>query len=74
MQSHHVPEGGEVFGRGGIMQQAVVLEALTASFDTAEVLLEGYNGQLPKLDMYWLLQRYSSLLRQVAHKMNWWIG
>ena len=56
------------------MQQAVVLEALTASFDTAEVLLEGYNGQRPKLDMYWLLQRYSSLLRQVAHKMNWWIG
>ncbi len=39
------------------MQQAVVVEAASAAqYDTLEVLLEGHNGQLPKLDMYHLLR------------------
>ncbi|GLI60072.1 hypothetical protein VaNZ11_002103 [Volvox africanus] len=43
--------------RAGVIQQAVVLEALAgASYDTSELLVVGHNGLLPKLDMYYLLK------------------
>ncbi|GFR40399.1 hypothetical protein Agub_g951, partial [Astrephomene gubernaculifera] len=46
------------------IQQAVVLEALAGGpagggsgrYDTAELLVVGHDGLLPKLDMYWLLR------------------
>ena len=51
------------FGRAGVMQQAIVLEAASQQYDTLEVLLEGHNGQLPKLDMFHLLGTMGSALQ-----------
>ncbi len=58
-------EGGfGYFGRAGVMQQAVVVESTSGfSYNTMEVLLEGRNGQLPKLDMYHLLKTTSFALQ-----------
>lgn len=50
----------ESFGRAGVLQQAILLEVPTAAFNAIELSVEGYDGQLPKLDMYWLLKYYSS--------------
>ncbi|GAX79694.1 hypothetical protein CEUSTIGMA_g7135.t1 [Chlamydomonas eustigma] len=60
---HASPEA--VFGRAGIMQQAVVLDTTDSGhqYSTMEVLLEGFQGQLPKLDMYHLLRYYSFVLQ-----------
>lgn len=49
--SHHNP----AFARGGAIQQAIALEVLSGSVDAVQVLVEGDNGQLPKLDLYWLM-------------------
>jgi glycosylphosphatidylinositol transamidase len=55
------------FGRAGVMQQAVVVEAPPSvcpggRYDSFEVLLEGDNGQLPKLDMFHLLSSLGMVL------------
>jgi hypothetical protein len=50
----------ESFGRAGVLQQAIILEVSTAAFNAIELSVEGYDGQLPKLDMYWMLKYYSS--------------
>jgi hypothetical protein len=50
----------ESFGRAGVLQQAIIMEVPTAAFNAIELSVEGYDGQLPKLDMYWLLKYYSS--------------
>ncbi|EFJ40059.1 hypothetical protein VOLCADRAFT_120064 [Volvox carteri f. nagariensis] len=43
--------------RAGVIQQAVILEALAgASYDTPELLVVGHDGLLPKLDMFYLLR------------------
>ncbi len=42
------------------MQQAIVLESTQVPFDAVELLLDGHDGQLPKLDMYWLLKYYAT--------------
>ncbi|MEW5301775.1 MAG: hypothetical protein WDW36_004613 [Sanguina aurantia] len=47
-------------GRAGLMQQAIVLESASAGYNRVEVLLESFNGQLPKLDMYQLLRYFSA--------------
>ncbi|GLC39007.1 Glycosylphosphatidylinositol anchor attachment 1 protein [Pleodorina starrii] len=48
---------GAAMVRGGVIQQAVVLEALAgASYDTSELLVVGHDGLLPKLDMFYLLR------------------
>jgi hypothetical protein len=54
-----------IFGRAGIMQQAVVVDTSQSGnvYSTMEVLLEGFQGQLPKLDMYHLLRYYSYVLQ-----------
>ncbi|CAD7698383.1 unnamed protein product [Ostreobium quekettii] len=51
---------GSEFKRAGTLQQAVVVEVTQPTFDAVEIALEGYNGQLPKLDMYWLVKSLSS--------------
>ncbi|KXZ44638.1 hypothetical protein GPECTOR_64g132 [Gonium pectorale] len=45
--------------RGGVIQQALVLEALAGAgeYDTAELLVVGHEGLLPKLDMFFLLRQ-----------------
>jgi hypothetical protein len=50
---------GGAFGRAGVMQQGVVLEAEGGNVDALDLPLPGYDGQLPKLDMYWLLKFYT---------------
>lgn len=37
-----------------MLQQAIVLEMSDALFNSWEISIEGKNGQLPKLDIYWL--------------------
>ena len=41
------------------MQQAVVLEVVEPGYNAIELSIEGYDGQLPKLDTYWLLYYYA---------------
>lgn len=50
---------GKAFGRAGVMQQAVVVDVQAANYDTVEVLVEGMDGQLPKLDTFQLLSTLS---------------
>lgn len=47
------------FGRAGVLQQAVVLESLEGALGAVALPLPGHDGQLPKLDMYWLLKYYT---------------
>lgn len=47
------------------MQQALVLEADRVNASSLEVLLEGAEGQLPKLDTYQLLRTCAFALRGV---------
>ncbi|KAI8463809.1 MAG: hypothetical protein J3K34DRAFT_494099 [Monoraphidium minutum] len=61
------PAAPPPFGRAGVMQQAAVLEVAGGDFDTIEFPLPGYDGQLPKLDMYWLLKYYTSAYVRAAH-------
>jgi hypothetical protein len=42
--------------RAGVLQQALLLEAPSGSFNALQVSLEGAAGQLPKLDMFWLFR------------------
>jgi glycosylphosphatidylinositol transamidase len=41
------------------MQQAVVLEVVEPRYNAIELSIEGYDGQLPKLDTYWLVYYYA---------------
>eukprot|EP00798_Chlamydomonas_sp_ICE-L_P003478 gene3479-13539_t len=51
------------FGRAGVMQQAVIIEIpFSSQFDSIEVLVEGFNGALPKLDMLQLLAHNTWIL------------
>ncbi|KAF8067126.1 Gpaa1 [Scenedesmus sp. PABB004] len=52
--------GLEAFGRGGVLQQGLVLELPTGTPNTLQASLEGWDGLLPKLDTYWLLRWYCS--------------
>lgn len=45
-----------------MLQQALLLEAPSGSFNRVQVSLEGHAGQLPKLDMFWLLRWDMALL------------
>lgn len=42
------------FKRAGVLQQALLLELPSGNFNRVQVVLEGHEGQLPKLDMYWI--------------------
>ncbi|GBF97123.1 glycosylphosphatidylinositol anchor attachment [Raphidocelis subcapitata] len=52
--------GAAPFGRAGVLQQGVVVEAADGRVGGLDLPLPGYDGQLPKLDMYWLLKSYTS--------------
>ncbi|KAK9805223.1 hypothetical protein WJX72_007042 [[Myrmecia] bisecta] len=43
------------FGRAGLMQQALVLDVASPSFNALEVHTIGFSGQLPMLDLYYLV-------------------
>ena len=45
------------FGRSGLLQQALVLEMNNNKFNALQVKTLGWNGQLPMLDLYFLIKR-----------------
>lgn len=47
------------FGRSGLLQQALVLEMDADRFNALQVKTLGWNGQLPMLDLYYLIKRLS---------------
>lgn len=47
------------FGRSGLLQQALVLEMNSDRFNALQVRTLGWNGQLPMLDLYYLIKRLS---------------
>lgn len=47
------------FGRSGLLQQALVLEMDSDRFNALQVRTLGWNGQLPMLDLYYLIKRLS---------------
>lgn len=47
------------FGRSGLLQQALVLEMDSDRFNAIQVRTLGWNGQLPMLDLYYLIKRLS---------------
>ncbi|GMH43469.1 hypothetical protein BSKO_11391 [Bryopsis sp. KO-2023] len=53
-ETDRTPTLSQNFVRGGVLQQAVVLEMPNSTFNTWELSVEGVNGQLPKLDIHWL--------------------
>lgn len=50
------------FNRAGVLQQALVFELPTGSFNQLQVSLEGHDGLLPKLDMFWLFRWVEDLI------------
>lgn len=78
MQARQTSHQPLPFGaRAGVMQQAVVVMADRVNITSLEVLIEGDQGQLPKLDMYsllyshaWMLQGVHSLARDL-HARPW---
>ncbi|KAL3149618.1 Glycosylphosphatidylinositol anchor attachment 1 protein [Trebouxia sp. C0010 RCD-2024] len=55
----HPSSAQTVFGRSGLLQQAVVLEMDADRFNALQVRTLGWNGQLPMLDLYYLIKRLS---------------
>uniref|UniRef100_A0A7S3VNA7 Uncharacterized protein n=1 Tax=Dunaliella tertiolecta TaxID=3047 RepID=A0A7S3VNA7_DUNTE len=61
------------------MQQAIVLMADRVDVTQLEVLVEGHDGQLPKLDMYYMLRtaaRYTTSIRvkpRAEHAQPLWL-
>lgn len=47
------------FGRSGLLQQALVLEMDSDRFNALQVRTLGWSGQLPMLDLYYLIKRLS---------------
>ncbi|KAF6257683.1 hypothetical protein COO60DRAFT_1701734 [Scenedesmus sp. NREL 46B-D3] len=48
----------EHFGRAGVLQQGLLLELPSGSGNRLQVSLEGHEGLLPKLDLFWLIRWY----------------
>ena len=49
------------FPRGGLLQQAIVIEAAGDAFNAIQMPLVGAAGQLPKLDMFYLIRYYAEM-------------
>jgi hypothetical protein len=48
--------GLEHFGRAGVLQQGLLLELPSGRGNRLQVSLEGHEGLLPKLDLFWLIR------------------
>ncbi|WIA12567.1 hypothetical protein OEZ85_006228 [Tetradesmus obliquus] len=46
------------FGRAGVLQQGLLLELPSGAGNRLQVSLEGHEGLLPKLDLFWLIRWY----------------
>lgn len=44
------------FGRAGVLQQGLLLELPSGAGNRLQVSLEGHEGLLPKLDLFWLIR------------------
>jgi len=60
------------FGQSGLLQQALILQMSNNTFNTLHVDTTGWNGQLPMLDLYYLVKRLTEngpalTLSQVAN-------
>ena len=49
------------FGQAGLIQQALVLQMGTARFNTLQVSTVGWNGQMPMLDLFYLVRRLAEV-------------
>jgi len=45
------------FGQSGLLQQALILQMSNNTFNSLHVDTTGWNGQLPMLDLYYLVKR-----------------
>ena len=66
------------FGQSGLLQQALILQMSNNTFNTLHVDTTGWNGQLPMLDLYYLVKRLTEngpalTLSQVANIAMMWI-
>ena len=49
------------FQYSSVIQQALVLEVHSASFNALRLQVVGWNGQLPQLDLYFLVKRLAEM-------------
>ena len=55
---HGAPSRSESpFGQSGLLQQALILQMSNDTFNALHVDTIGWNGQLPMLDLYYLVKR-----------------
>jgi hypothetical protein len=45
-----------LFGRTGVLQQGLLLELPSGAGNRLQLSLEGHEGLLPKLDLFWLIR------------------
>lgn len=62
--------GPDRFPRGGVLGQAIVLDLKHTNFATLEVSLEGYNGHLVKLELYWLIRSLAKRLHSMTIRIS----
>jgi len=62
--------GPDRFRRGGVLGQAIVLDLKHTSFASLEVSLEGYNGHLVKLELYWLIRTLAKRLHSMTIRIS----
>lgn len=48
-------------GYVGVIQQALVLQMQSASFNALSLEVIGWNGQVPQLDLYFLVKRLAEI-------------
>ena len=49
------------FGYNGVIQQALVLEMQSPTFNALNLEVIGWNGQVPQLDLYYLVKRLAEI-------------
>lgn len=61
LSTYHGARRGSLssFGQSGLIQQALVFQMHSKQFNAIEVKTVGWNGQLPMLDLYYLVKRLS---------------
>ncbi|DBA88721.1 TPA: hypothetical protein ACH3X1_004146 [Trebouxia sp. C0004] len=55
LQAYHGAQNH--FGQSGLLQQALILQMSNNTFNTLHVDTTGWNGQLPMLDLYYVVKR-----------------
>lgn len=64
LDMHHgaaATQAGTASGYSSVIQQALILDMQSASFNALNIEAIGWNGQMPQLDLYFLVKRLAEI-------------